>query len=168
MAIFLFVLIILQVFLASDRFTLVDPSLIGEVLTIVFKISVIVCGSFILSNLILKYFMHQILSLARKIHVNEFAIIGLLLNLINSVSMLSVFGKMDKRGQLMNAASAVTSGFVFGGQLAFVSSVESNAVLAFILSKIAGGIVAMLIAILLSPPYDPENVYEENTILERS
>ena len=64
----------------------------------------------------------------------------------------------------MNAASAVTSGFVFGGQLAFVSSVESNAVLAFILSKIAGGIVAMLIAILLSP----ENVYEENTILERS
>ena len=168
LAIFLFVLIVLQVFLASDRFTLVDPSLIGEVLTIVFKISVIVCGSFILSNLILKYFMHQILSLARKIHVNEFAIIGLLLNLINSVSMLSVFGKMDKRGQLMNAASAVTSGFVFGGQLAFVSSVESNAVLAFILSKIAGGIVAMLIAILLSPPYDPENVYEENTILERS
>ena len=82
--------------------------------------------------------------------------------------MLSVFGKMDKRGQLMNAASAVTSGFVFGGQLAFVSSVESNAVLAFILSKIAGGIVAMLIAILLSPPYDPENIYEENTILERS
>lgn len=138
-------------------------------MTIVFKISVIVCGSFILSNLILKYFMHQILSLARKIHVNEFAIIGLLLNLINSVSMLSVFGKMDKRGQLMNAASAVTSGFVFGGQLAFVSSVESNAVLAFILiPKIAGGIVAMLIAILLSPPYDPENVYEENTILERS
>lgn len=52
--------------------------------------------------------------------------------------------------------------------LAFVSSVESNAVLAFILSKIAGGIVAMLIAILLSPPYDPENIYEENTILERS
>lgn len=168
LAILLFALILVQVFVASPSFTFVNPELIGEVLTIVFKISVIVCGSFILSNLILKYFMHQILSLARIIHVNEFAIIGLLLNLINSVSMLSVFGKMDKRGQVMNAASCVTSGFVFGGQLAFVSSVENNAVLTFIIAKLAGGAVAMLIAALLSPPYDTDTIDESTIISERN
>ena len=168
LAVLLFALILVQVFAASPKLTFVNPELIGEVLTIVFKISVIVCGSFILSNLILKYFMHQILALARIIHVNEFAIIGLLLNLINSVSMLSVFSKMDKRGQLMNAAACVTSGFVFGGQLAFVSSVENSAVLTFIISKLVGGAVAMLIAALVSPPYDPDTVDESDTISERS
>lgn len=88
-------------------------------------------------------------------------IIGMLLNLINSVSMFSVFGKMDKRGQLMNAAAAVTSGFVFGGQLAFVSSVNNDAVLTFIVSKLVGGLVSVIIAILVSPPYDPQSVEEE-------
>ena len=156
LAIVLFALVLVQVFFDSPSVQFVDPALIGEVLTIVFKISVVVCGSFILSNLILRYFMHPILSLARLIHVNEFAIIGLLLNLINSVSMFSVFGKMDRRGQLMNAAAAVTSGFVFGGQLAFVSSVNNDAVLAFILSKLLAGVLSIFIAILLSPPYDPE------------
>ena len=156
LAIVLFVLVVIQVFVAAPAVEFVDPALIGEVLTIVFKISVIVCGSFILSNLVLKYLMHPILSLAYKIHVNEFAIIGLLLNLITSVSMFSVFDKMDRRGQLMNAAAAVTSGFVFGGQLAFVASVEGGAVLAFILSKLIGGLVGAAIAMLLSPPYDPD------------
>lgn len=158
LAIVLFALVLVQVFFDSPSVQFVDPALIGEVLTIVFKISVVVCGSFILSNLILRYFMHPILSLARLIHVNEFAIIGLLLNLINSVSMFSVFGKMDRRGQLMNAAAAVTSGFVFGGQLAFVSSVNNDAVLIFILSKLLAGVLSIVIAVLLSPPYDPEMV----------
>ena len=63
---------------------------------------------------------------------------------------------MDRRGKLMNAAAAVTSGFVFGGQLAFVASVEGGAVLAFILSKLIGGLVGAAIAMLLSPPYDPD------------
>ena len=156
LAIILFALVLVQVFFDSPSVQFVDPALIGEVLTIVFKISVVVCGSFILSNLILRYFMHPILSIARLIHVNEFAIIGLLLNLINSVSMFSVFGKMDRRGQLMNAAAAVTSGFVFGGQLAFVSSVNNDAVLTFILSKLLAGVLSIVIAVLLSPPYDPD------------
>lgn len=158
LAIVLFALVVVQVFVGLPAVEFVDPALIGEVLTIVFKISVIVCGSFILSHLVLKYLMHPILSLAVKIHVNEFAIIGMLLNLITSVSMFSVFDKMDRRGQLMNAAAAVTSGFVFGGQLAFVASVEGGAVLAFILSKLVGGVVGAGIAMLLSPPYDPEAI----------
>ena len=161
LAIVLFALVVVQIFFDTPQIQFVDPALIGEALTIVFKISVVVCGSFILSNLILRKFMHPILSLARKIHVNEFAIIGMLLNLINSVSMFSVFGKMDKRGQLMNAAAAVTSGFVFGGQLAFVSSVNNDAVLTFIVSKLVGGLVSVIIAILVSPPYDPQSVEEE-------
>ena len=92
----------------------------------------------------------------------------MILNLINSVSMFSVFDKMDRRGQLINAACAVTSGFVFGGQLAFVASVENHAVLAFIIAKLSGGLVAMLIAILTSPPYDPATVDESTMISERS
>lgn len=168
LAILLFSLVLIQVFAASPRVHFVDDALVGEVLTIVFQISAVVCGSFILSKLILKFLIHPIFAIARIIHVNEFAIIGMLLNLINSVSMFSVFDKMDRRGQLINAACAVTSGFVFGGQLAFVASVENHAVLAFIIAKLSGGLVAMLIAILTSPPYDPATVDESTMISERS
>lgn len=161
LAIVLFALVVIQIYFDIPQLVFVDPALIGEALIIVFKISVVVCGSFILSNLILRKFMHPILSLARRIHVNEFAIIGMLLNLITSVSMFSIFGKMDKRGQLMNAAAAVTTGFVFGGQLAFVSSVNNDAVLPFIVAKLVGGLVSVIIAILVSPPYNPQSVAEE-------
>ena len=43
--------------------------------------------------------------------------VGLIANLVNSVSMLPMLPKMDRRGKLLNAAFSVCGGFVLGGQL---------------------------------------------------
>lgn len=143
-SIILFVFIVWQTFAGNIEF--VRPELIQEILTIVFKITVIICGSFILSKLVLKYFMKYIMSLAGLLRINEFAVVGLVLSLITSISMFSVFDKMDRRGQIMNAAFSVTAAFVLGGQLAFISAVESAAVPTYIVSKLAGGVAALAIA----------------------
>lgn len=144
LSILLFLLIIWQVFAGNVEF--VRFELIQEIFVIVFKITIITCGSFILSKLVLKYFMRYIMGLAGVLRINEFAVVGLILSLVTSVSMFSVFDKMDRRGQIINAAFSVSAAFVFGGQLAFISTVEPNSIAPYILSKLAGGIAALLIA----------------------
>lgn len=124
----------------------VPMALINEILLIVFKITIIICGSFILSKLVLRYFMSSILAVAVRLRVNEFAMIGMILNLVTSVSMFSVFDQMDRRGQVMNSAFSVSAGFVLGGQLAFIAAVAPGAVPAFLVSKLAGGVLAAMLA----------------------
>ena len=97
--------------------------------------------------------------------------LALILNLLKDV----LPGQLPNGGSLLNvsmvpivffavrygAGWGAMAGFVFGGQLAFVSSVNNDAVLTFIVSKLVGGLVSVIIAILVSPPYDPQSVEEE-------
>ncbi len=148
----LFGLIIFEIYRGET--ILFDISSIHEILLIVLKICTIVCGSFVFSKLILRYFMNQILFFAHKLKINEFAIIGLLLNCVTSISMLSIFDKMDKRGQMMNAAAAVTGSYFLGGQLAFVAAMENGSILAYMAAKILGGIISIAIVSFFCPPVE--------------
>ena len=66
--------------------------------------------------------------------------------------MLPLFGRMDKRGKAVNAAFSVSGAFVLGGQLAFVSSLESSRVVAiYMISKLVGGLCAIVAALLTTP-----------------
>ena len=61
------------------------------------------------------------------------------------VTMASKYG--NPRGKAANAAFAATGAFVFGGQLAFVSSVSTgNVVAAYVACKLVGGILAVWLA----------------------
>lgn len=143
LSVVLFVLLVAQIYLGIP---FVRDALVSEILAIVFKITIVVCGSFILSKLVLRFFMGPILFLARKLHINTFAIIGLLLSLINSVSMFSIFDKMDRRGQTMNAAASVSGAYAIGGQLAFVAAVAPQATAVFLVAKLAAGAAALFLA----------------------
>ena len=78
--------------------------------------------------------------------------VGLLLSLFTSLSMLPLFESMDTRGKVMNAAFTVSGAFALGSLLAFVASVEPSAIAGcFILSKLCGGLCAVAAAILTTP-----------------
>lgn len=127
--------------------SLVDQELVYEAATIVIKMTIIVCGSMILSKLVLKRCPKAIAWIAEKLDINEAAAIGLLVSLCSSLSMLPLYGKMDRKGKLINLAFSVSGAYVIGGQLAFISSLCSGStVLIFILSKLLGGGLAIGLA----------------------
>ena len=82
----------------------------------------------------------------------QLAAVGLVLSLATSLSMLPLFGKMDRRGRVMNAAFSVSGAFALGGQMAFIASVEPGPVVAaFVCAKLAGGVCALLAGRLFCP-----------------
>lgn len=141
----LFCIVAAGVFVPMWHF--VPDALFAEVLTIVFKITVVVCGAMVASQLLLAHCGKWIGAAARKLGINDYAVLGLLMSLVTSISMLPLYAKMDVRGKVMNAAFTVSGAFVFGGQLAFVSSVSTEkSVFAYLVCKLTGGIIAVLLA----------------------
>lgn len=137
-----FIIVVVGFFVPSVA--LVDQDLVYEAATIVIKMTIIVCGSLILSKLVLKYCPGIVSFIAAKLDVNETAAVGLLVSLCSSLSMLPLYRRMDRKGKMMNLAFSVSGAYVIGGQLAFISSLCSGStVLIFILSKLLGGGLAI-------------------------
>lgn len=144
-----------QVLFPNIHFT--SDILISEAMMIVLKMGIIVCGSLVLSEFILRYGKKQIQWIANKIGCNEISVVGFILSLTTSLAMLPLFSKMDNKGKILNGAFSVSGAYVIGGQLGFINSVTTqNYVLLYMIVKLCAGIFAMLIASL----YDKKSVKE--------
>lgn len=144
LSILLFAMVILQLFFTNLSFT--KQSLIAEAMIIVLRMCIIVCGSMVLSNIIIKRFSKLIFVIGQKLGINSTSVVGLLLSLGTSIAMVPLYSQMDRKGKMMNAAFSVAGAYVFGGQLGFVSGVVSNQdVLIYILSKLFAGIIAIVL-----------------------
>lgn len=141
LSIVFFMMVILTCY--YDGFGLTSMKLIQEGMMIVLKCSMIVIGSMILCDLILKYFSCYIDKLADFLGVNHYSIMGLFLQLATSVAVFPIFSKMDKRGKILNGAMSVSGAYVLGAQLGFIASVDSLHVGLYICAKLLGGILAM-------------------------
>ena len=91
---YLFFFLVCLTFFFDLGFTQQD--LIQEVFSIVFQMTLIVAGSLVLCQLILKYFSLQIEKLATMLHINQYALIGLILSLGTSIAMMPLFSKMQR------------------------------------------------------------------------
>ena len=140
-------MVVLQLFFNNLPFT--SEKLIGEAMLIVLRMCIVVCGSVILSDFIIKRFSKVIFVIGQKLGINSTSVMGLLLSLGTSIAMVPLFGQMDRKGKMMNAAFSVAGAYVFGGQLGFISSVVDNqGVLIFILSKLIAGVIAVVFVML--------------------
>lgn len=116
---------------------------------IVGKIGVVLSGAYPLFYMIHEKFKNQLNRVSEKTGINQFAILGILSSLANSVAMLAIYDKMDDRGKVINAAFAVSGAFVFGGQLGFVSGISHKAIPPFILAKLVAGLSGVFLANIL-------------------
>lgn len=143
----LFVLVVLQLFFDTLPFT--TNTLISEALVIVLRMCIVVCGSMILSDFIIKHFSKFIFIIGRKLGINSTSVVGLLLSLGTSIAMIPLFSQMDRKGKMMNAAFSVSGAYVLGGQLGFISSVaDSHGIMIYMLTKISAGVLAIIFVML--------------------
>ena len=128
----------------------VDQALVGEMLYMVLRMVIVCCGGLVLSKIALEKLKEPIERAGKVLNINSVAVVGLILSLTQSLAMLPLYSRMDKKGQIMNAAFSVSGAYVFGGQLAFVSSLVPPAWTgAYMANKLIAGALGLFIAFLV-------------------
>jgi len=144
----LFALVIIGIFL--PQFAIADRALVEEMMYINVKTTVVACGGLVFCKLAIRYCGAPIQMVARLLNTNAESIIGLIINCFQGIAMLPLFPKMDRRGKLMNAAFSVCGAYMMGGQMVYVSSmVDATYMPAYMVNKIASGILAVMLVCLL-------------------
>ena len=122
------------------------PDVVEEVLVIILKITIIVCGSLVAGRLVLAKCSRWLEWAASRLGVNEYAVLGLLTSLVSRVSMLPLDPRRVASGRRITAACPVSGAFVLGGQMAFAAGVaDGRAVAAYFATKLAGGLLALIL-----------------------
>lgn len=113
-------------------------------------IAIVLAGAFPLVLVLTKVLRKPLLKLGITLGINETAAAGLLASLANSIATFSLVKDMDERGKVVNIAFAVSAAFVFGDHMGFTAGFAPEVLPAMILSKLAGGISAVAVALWLT------------------
>ncbi len=113
-------------------------------------IAIVLAGAFPLVFVITKLLKKPLMAFGRLLGVNETAAAGLIATLANSIATFGMTKDMDDRGKVVNIAFAVSAAFVFGDHLGFTAGFAPEMLPAMILGKLAGGVTAIAVALLLT------------------
>lgn len=114
------------------------------------SIAIVLAGAFPLVFVITKLLKKPLMKFGHLLGVNDTAAAGLIATLANSIATFGMTKDMDDRGKVVNIAFAVSAAFVFGDHLGFTAGFAPELLPAMILGKLAGGISAIAVAILLT------------------
>ena len=114
------------------------------------EIAIVLAGAFPLVYVLTKLLRKPLLKLGRLLGINDAAAGGLVASLANSIATFGMVKQMDDRGKVVNVAFAVSAAFVFGDHLGFTAGFAPEMLPAMILGKLAGGITAVAVALLLT------------------
>ena len=91
-----------------------------------------------------------LLKVGKLLGINDTAAAGLVASLANSIATFGMLKDMDARGKVVNVAFAVSAAFVFGDHLGFAAGFAPEMLPSMIVGKLAGGISAVAVALLLT------------------
>lgn len=113
-------------------------------------IAIVLAGAFPLVFVVTKLLKKPLMKLGRLLGINETAAGGLIATMANSIATFGMVKDMDRRGKVVNIAFAVSAAFVFGDHLGYTAGFAPEMLPAMILGKLAGGITAVAVALLLT------------------
>ena len=121
-----------------------------EGMLVIGGIAIFLCGAFTILFFLEKYCAKFFARIGKKMGMDEDSILGLLTTSVNAIPMFGMTNKMNDRGVVVNMAYLVPASFIIGDHLAFQAAVDSSTTLPFIVGKLAGGIVAVVIAMFMT------------------
>lgn len=127
-----------------------DLAPIGEGFMTVGNIAIVLAGAFPLVYTLTRLLRKPLLTLGKALGVNDVAAAGLVATLANSIATFGLVKDMDSRGKVVNMAFAVSAAFVFGDHLGFTAGFAPELLPAVIAGKLAGGVSAVAVALLLT------------------
>lgn len=140
---------------------------IDEAFTTICYIAMLLSGIFPLLAIVSKLLKKPFTVLGKLLKIDEHSIIGFITTLANCIPVFSFVGDMNKKGRIMNYAFATSAAFVFGDQLAFIlafsktQNLNGKYLLAVVISKIVGGITALIVAQLFYKRIEKQETSQE-------
>ena len=113
-------------------------------------IAIVLAGAFPLVYALTKLLKKPLLKLGKLLGINDTAAAGLIASLANSIATFDMMKRMDTRGKVVNVAFAVSAAFVFGDHMGFTAGFAPEMLPAVIVGKLAGGVTAVAVALLLT------------------
>ena len=117
-------------------------------------IAIVLAGAFPLVHIVTKILRRPLMALGKGLGINEAAAGGLIATLANSIATFERVKEMDSRGKVVNIAFAVSAAFVFGDHMGFTAGFAPAMLPAMIIGKLAGGVTAIAVALLLTRKKD--------------
>ena len=112
-------------------------------------IAITLAGAYGLVFVITKVFKKPLMKFGGLLGMNDVAAAGLIASLANNIAMFQTMKNMDKRGKIINVAFAVCASFTFGDHLGFTAGIDTNAIVPMFVSKLTGGIIGVIIALVV-------------------
>lgn len=114
-------------------------------------IAIVLAGAFPLVACITKIFKNPLERVGYLLNIDSSAIAGLVASLAHNIPTFTLVKEMEPRGKVISIAFAVSGSFVLGGHLGFIAGMDKNMVIAMIVGKLAGGISAVIVAVIAHP-----------------
>ncbi|QVQ50838.1 ethanolamine utilization protein EutH [Spiractinospora alimapuensis] len=116
-------------------------------------IGVMLAGAFPMVYAIRTWLATPLRIVGGRLGFSEQGAAGLLAGAANILALFRVVHLMPARDKVLTIAFGVCAAFAFGDHLAFAANFQPNMVGAFIIGKLAGGVIGILLALWLALPY---------------
>ena len=126
---------------------------LSEAAEVVIRIGLFLAGAYPMLKVLELIVGKYCAPLAKKLKVNEATITGMIGSLASNLLTFAEIEHMNTKGKVLASAFAISGAFVFGGQLAFVSTMSGEMVIPFIVSK---GVSACLAVAIVQLTYREE------------
>ncbi len=113
--------------------------------------TVVMTGMFPLLKLLAWALQKPFAFLGNQLNMNETGMTGLVASMATSITTFGMTEQMDTKGVMLNAAFAVSGAFSLAGHLGFTMAYNPDYILPVVLGKLAGGVSAFLLALVLFP-----------------
>lgn len=114
-------------------------------------IAITLAGAYPLVYCITKYLSKPLSAIGKLIGVNEVTIGGMIAAVANNIPMFGMLKDMDKRGKILAVAFSVPASFALGDHLGYTTANAPDNIVAMIVGKLLGGVIAVFIASLFIP-----------------
>ena len=113
-------------------------------------IAIVLAGAFPLVHVITRLLRRPLAKMGKLLGINDTAAAGMVATLANSIATFGMVKDMDDRGKVINVAFAVSAAFVFGDHLGYTAGFAPEMLPAVIVGKLAGGVAAVAVAMVLA------------------
>lgn len=121
-----------------------------EGIQIVGSIAIVLAGAFVMVEVITRVFKKPLMKVGKLLGMNEVSAAGMVATLANNIAMFNLMKDMDNRGKIINVAFSVPAAFVLGDHLGFAAGVAREMIFPMIAGKLAGGIFAVFVAVIIA------------------
>jgi len=115
-------------------------------------IGIMLAGTFPICHLFQTYCKKPMHSLALRLKLSDTGAIGFVFVFANIIAVYHLFKDMNARDKVICVALGVCAQAVIGDHLAFTANFQPTLILPILLGKLAGGFIAVYIAIKISVP----------------